>query len=238
MRKGDARRQAIVDTAERLFYEKGYEFTSVQDVLDAMSMSKGGFYHHFESKVSLLEAICEQRSESGFKLCEASVNACRGNAIDKLNIMFENGFFFGQSSMDFVGLMVRVIYRDGTVQLKDMLQRTNIKLYLPLITRIIFEGLSNKLFYTAHPESISRLILMLNNCMTDEVAGAINSATEDNGGLTDILDLIDTYRDAIELLLNAPHGSIHMLELERAAEIIRGMGIQDRRIGSPVGTKA
>lgn len=228
MRKGDARRQAIVDTAERLFYEKGYEFTSVQDVLDAMNMSKGGFYHHFESKVSLLEAICAQRSESGFRLCEASVNACRGNAIDKLNIMFENGFFFGQTSMDFVGLMVRVIYRDGCVQLKDMLQKTNVRLYLPLITRLIFEGLDAKLFYTAHPDSISRVILMLNNCMTDEIAAAIELAGDETGGLTDILDLIETYRNAIELLLNAPHGKIRMVELERAAEIIRGMVIQDR----------
>ena len=50
MKKGDLRRQAILDTAEALFFERGYEETSVQDILDAMELSKGGFYHHFESK--------------------------------------------------------------------------------------------------------------------------------------------------------------------------------------------
>ncbi len=229
MRKGDARRQAIVETAERLFYENGYEHTSVQDVLDAMNMSKGGFYHHFESKMALLEAICEQRCESGYQLCEASVNACRGNAIDKLNTMFAAGFFFGQSSMDFVGLMVRVIYRDGSVQLKDTLQRATVRLYLPLVTRIVFEGIDNKLFYSAHPEGVSRIILMLNNCMTDEVANAISRARDENGE-ADILELISAYRNAIELLLNAPYGQIRMLELEHAAEIIRGMATQDKRM--------
>ena len=41
MKKGDARRAAIIETAERLFYLKGYENTSVQDVLDELKLSKG-----------------------------------------------------------------------------------------------------------------------------------------------------------------------------------------------------
>ena len=65
MRKGDARRASIIEAAERLFYLKGYEDTSVQDVLDELHLSKGGFYHHFESKLSLLEEIgrasCRER---------------------------------------------------------------------------------------------------------------------------------------------------------------------------------
>ena len=65
MKKGDDRKQMILETAERLFYEKGYEATSVQDILDALKLSKGGFYHHFESKLSLLEAIVEQKCETG-----------------------------------------------------------------------------------------------------------------------------------------------------------------------------
>ena len=59
MRKGDRRRWDIMLAAEKLFYEKGYEHTSVQDMLDAMDLSKGGFYHHFESKQSVMVAICE-----------------------------------------------------------------------------------------------------------------------------------------------------------------------------------
>ena len=62
MRKGDLRREELLATAERLFYTKGYEKTSVQDILTEMNFSKGGFYHHFDSKLSVLEAICEQRA--------------------------------------------------------------------------------------------------------------------------------------------------------------------------------
>ena len=43
MKKGDARRGELLATAERLFYTKGYEKTSVQDILTEMNFSKGGF---------------------------------------------------------------------------------------------------------------------------------------------------------------------------------------------------
>ena len=70
MKKGDMRRGELLAAAERLFYTKGYEKTSVQDILDASNCSKGGFYHHFESKLSVLEAICEMRARECGALAE------------------------------------------------------------------------------------------------------------------------------------------------------------------------
>ena len=62
MRKGDLKKQEILNTAEQLFCKKGYEETSVQDILDILRTSKGSFYHHYESKESLLEAMCSFRA--------------------------------------------------------------------------------------------------------------------------------------------------------------------------------
>ena len=67
LKKGDARRGELLAAAEKLFYTKGYENTSVQDILDAVGFSKGGFYHHFDSKLAVLEAICQQRAENSAK---------------------------------------------------------------------------------------------------------------------------------------------------------------------------
>ena len=59
LKKGDARRGELLAASEKLFYTKGYENTSVQDIMDAVGFSKGGFYHHFDSKLAVLEAICQ-----------------------------------------------------------------------------------------------------------------------------------------------------------------------------------
>ena len=48
MRKGEVRRQAIVDAANALFCRKGYLETTVDDILLELNCSKGSFYHYFD----------------------------------------------------------------------------------------------------------------------------------------------------------------------------------------------
>ena len=67
MKKGDLRKQEILHTAEQLFCRKGYEQTSIQDILDQLHSSKGSFYHHFISKEALLEGICRKRADQIFE---------------------------------------------------------------------------------------------------------------------------------------------------------------------------
>ena len=51
------RRAELIDCAQRLFLTRGYERTTINDVIAATGLSKGAFYHHFRAKEDLLEAI-------------------------------------------------------------------------------------------------------------------------------------------------------------------------------------
>ena len=66
MRKGDLRRQQIIKSAGKLFFEKGYFPTSIEDILATLECSKGSFYHHFNSKLTVLEAICHESVQESF----------------------------------------------------------------------------------------------------------------------------------------------------------------------------
>lgn len=50
----------ILDIAHTLFLQKGYDQTSMQDIVDALKMSKGAIYHHFHSKEDLLIRMLER----------------------------------------------------------------------------------------------------------------------------------------------------------------------------------
>lgn len=54
-------RHHIVEAADRLFYQKGYEHTSFSDIADAVHISRGNFYYHFKSKDEILDAVIELR---------------------------------------------------------------------------------------------------------------------------------------------------------------------------------
>lgn len=56
---GDTK-EAILDAAFRLFLERGFDGTSLAQILDAVPYSKGALYHHFANKEALLDAVIER----------------------------------------------------------------------------------------------------------------------------------------------------------------------------------
>jgi TetR/AcrR family transcriptional regulator, cholesterol catabolism regulator len=65
MRKdsGIATREALLESSIKLFAQRGYEATAVQEIVDGASATKGAFYHHFRSKLDLLVAIHRRTTE-------------------------------------------------------------------------------------------------------------------------------------------------------------------------------
>jgi AcrR family transcriptional regulator len=59
----ESRRQEVVDTAARVFAERGYHGTSIEDLLEATGLTRGGLYHYIDGKQDLLFAIHEQLME-------------------------------------------------------------------------------------------------------------------------------------------------------------------------------
>lgn len=65
---GKTTRDRIIEAADRLFYEQGYEHTSFSDIADAVHISRGNFYYHFKSKDEILDAVIEARLRSTRKM--------------------------------------------------------------------------------------------------------------------------------------------------------------------------
>ena len=53
--------ERILEVAERLFLEKGFEQTTIQDIVDALGdLTKGAVYHHFKSKEEIIDAVSDR----------------------------------------------------------------------------------------------------------------------------------------------------------------------------------
>lgn len=64
-------REQIVDVADRLFYERGFEATSFADIAKDVGLSRGNFYYHFKTKDEILAAVIAQRVASARAMLEA-----------------------------------------------------------------------------------------------------------------------------------------------------------------------
>lgn len=98
-----ARRNEILDVALQLVYSKGYEKMTIQDILDQLKISKGAFYHYFDSKVEVLEAVVERMAaEQVEPIFLSIVQDPHLSALEKLHHYFDMSTRWKTSKKAFV----------------------------------------------------------------------------------------------------------------------------------------
>lgn len=60
----------IIEAADQLFYQQGFEHTSFADIANAVHISRGNFYYHFKTKDDILDAVIERRLDNTRKMLE------------------------------------------------------------------------------------------------------------------------------------------------------------------------
>lgn len=78
------RKQIVIESTLQLFTEKGYQHTSVQDILDKANISKGTFYNYFSSKNECLKAVLEQNRQERNVLKEEILVGKKKDDVDVL----------------------------------------------------------------------------------------------------------------------------------------------------------
>ena len=215
MKKGDLKRAAILDAAEKLFFEKGYDRTSVQDLLDALGMSKGGFYHYFDSKEAVLRAVSERRAEGRFERLSAELYAAHRGPIDRLNMLLGMANLFENEDARFAALMLRLCYVEGDASLRDHQRRILLERLASYVSDVIDEGARDGSFHTRHPGEVGRLLLLL-ALDVDEEAGRMLARSPGSPDVAiDMLELLNAWREAAEKLVGAPYGSIRLFDAAR-----------------------
>jgi len=221
MLKGDLRRNQILEAAERLFYRNGYEQTSVQDIIDALGYSKGGFYHHFDSKLALLDAICETRAEQGRKTALAAIDTHPGDAVAKLNALFEQSALWQADDLDYISLLLRVAYREDGALMREKIKQYSLNATLPIMDTVIQEGVRTKHFFVPHAHLVGELVLRMGAQFTDEIAFLINARPLEDEFMPILLEKLELYRHAVERILEAPFGSVTLFDFQRLAIVCR-----------------
>lgn len=232
MVKGEKRRQQILDTAEALFYQRGYENTAVQDVLDAVGLSKGGFYHHFQSKEQLLDEICDAKARTASIHASQAALETVGDAAARLNAIFDRNGLWRQDNVAFLGLLINVSGTGRNMMMRERLKEKMTQRLLPLLQQIVREGCDTHLFYTQYPVRICGILLGIINGFTDELAQYLIACAAQPPDVGEILRLLEVYRSVVERLLEAPYGSITLYQIQTLSDTCQDVWHQYVRPGA------
>lgn len=150
----------IITTASSLFLEKGYEQTSIQDILDALHLSKGGLYHHFASKEEILIAVIKRHGELTYRYLHEMIQSIEAeNAKEKL-----------KKVLYYLATDTQMHRYDQTM--KSQLGNAHfvvsgiqncIRVDAPILANLIQEGIKDGSIQSDDPDLAAEVFLLLSN---------------------------------------------------------------------------
>lgn len=165
-------RENIIVTATQLFMQKGYEQTSIQDILDTLKLSKGGLYHHFKSKEEILEAVMQKRAEYIIERLHEVIHNTEGkNGKEKLQkIIYRLVTDFQTQKLDTI-ITAQIIPHFVVSGMQTCMQQD-----APIICELIQEGIKDGSLNTTQPALCSEVFLLLLNYWVNPVLFGRSSA--------------------------------------------------------------
>lgn len=224
MRKGDEKRQELLSIAERLFCLHGYEGTSVQDILDAASLSKGGFYHHFASKEEVLTALCDRRAERAAAFTAEALNQA-DSSLGRINAVLHGFMPLRREEAEFAAMLLPSISKVEGRGIAMTYQDALLKHFQPLLKAEIASAMAVEAVFPP-AKDLERVILHLVNHCWMEAAAAMAAAAQESRRLDALtmLGMLDKYRRSVEVLLDAPYGSMEIIRVEEWDEVAAMIG--------------
>ncbi len=126
----------IITAAWQLFYEQGYDNTTVDEIIAAAKTSKGSFYHYFNGKDALLSTLAYLFDEKYEELMENMEESM--NSYEKLLFLNQELFTMIENSIS-IDLLARLLSTQLVTRgEKSLLDRS--RLYYRLLSKIILEG--------------------------------------------------------------------------------------------------
>lgn len=161
----------IITISAKLFAEKGYDKTSMQDIADAVGMSKGGIFHHFSSKEDIFNAVMERQFEQITETVKKWLNEMHGlTAKEKLRGLIKRNLM-DEKIIKESGNMISSATESPQIILA--FTQDNVKKLAPIIADVIREGIEDRSISTAFPNECAEVLLLLLNfwCDTDIFQG-------------------------------------------------------------------
>jgi AcrR family transcriptional regulator len=209
------RRGEILDVTRRLIYTKGYDGMSIQDILTETGMSKGAFYHYFDSKSALLEALIERMIDEGESLIRPIVADPARSALDKLTALTDSLSSWKAAQKAFVVALLRVWFSDDNALVRHRMNTAIMARMSPYFSAIVAQGVREGVFHYPAPERAGGLLLSVMMALQNSVGVTLFAPGADPEWQREsIVGFYDTYYDAIERLLGAPEGCMARIPAE------------------------
>lgn len=196
VKEAEERRNEILDAADELFAQKGFDGTSTNDILEKVGIARGTLYYHFKSKEDIMDALIE-------RYAVLILGAAKEIAVDKSIPVIER-VIRAVMAMNLSGgsseVIMDHIHKPQNALMHQKIQKVIINGVPPILTEIIREGIDQGMFNTPFPYECMEMVVVYANTIFDD--DMVTMTNEEKG--TRMLAFVCN----VERLLGAESGSL------------------------------
>lgn len=198
VKKAEERKNEILDAAETLFGQKGFDGTSTNDILEKVGIARGTLYHHFKSKEDIMDALIDRYTVRLLDRAQAIALDKSIPVIERIIrvVMSLNISGDGESSKE----IMEHIHKPQNALMHQKIHKVIINGVPPILTDIIREGIEQGLFSTPFPYECMEMVVIYANTVFDE--DLVTMTDEERG------QRVLAFVCNVERLLGAESGSL------------------------------
>ena len=165
----DERRSELIAAAQHLFHTKGYEHTSISDIVKQVGVAKGTFYYYFDSKTAVLEAVVAVMVAQVQAIFREIVADDTLDALTKWERALQaTGSWKLERKAEIIAL-VRMQQQHENILLQYKLQQETAQVTITEFAKIIAQGVDEGVFDAAFIEESAAIIVAIMTVFTDEI---------------------------------------------------------------------
>lgn len=202
VKEAEERRNEILDAADELFAQKGFDGTSTNDILEKVGIARGTLYYHFKSKEDIMDALIERYNTHILGAAQA-IASDKSIPVDERIIRVVMALnISGRSGR---GIMEH-IHKPQNALMHQKIQKVIINEVTPILTGIIREGIEQGLFSTPYPyECMEMVVAYMNTVFDDDMVKMTNE---------ELTSRIRAFSFNAERLLGVESGSLmHVMQM-------------------------
>jgi len=214
VKSAEVRKQELLATAMQLFARHGYEQTSINQIIAALNISKGAFYHHYSSKEDLVEALGALYAEEAAARARSVLEDASLDAFGRLSMFLSRMRNSKTESATELQAVFAPIFLERNRDLYERTQQAVNRVIQPILAKIVAEGVADRTFDTTDPDAAAETMLHLMASIRPMVA-ALYAATNEvdiQRAMNQLVARMRYLSTVIDRILGIPEGSIELVD--------------------------
>ena len=167
----EVRRREILDAAEKLFEQKGFQRTTISDIAQAMNVAQGMLYYYFKSKEELLGALVHRQVVVVMAETKQKPDFASGTPQQKIGMMM-SALLSSACAHDSV--LLRALFDERNAHIRDRVNRQIEESISECLKEIIEEGVQDGSFQVVDTEAVLNFILKFGEVMIEAMQAKLS----------------------------------------------------------------